>query len=486
MNARLVRHVVYPLHERWFGRETFRLLRQLDESQWWPRERIRELQAGKLRRLFLHAAESNTYFAQAFGDSGIDPRVDEPFAVLSALPTLTRDKILANTGAFMSAAPGNRVRRMSTGGSTGEPLTFLVSRTREAFDKAARMRAHRWFGVHPGDREMYVWGAPIEYRRQDRWRTLRDRLLNDALISAFDLAPGRGDDYSRRLERFNPVCLFGYPSSMATLCDLIDDAGLRPRLPVLRAVFTTGELLDAGQRERLRSFFGVPVADGYGGRDSGSCAHECPAGRMHITAEHVILEIIDDAGRPLPTGETGEIAVTNLDNLATPFIRYRTGDVGRLSDEPCPCGRTLDVMDVVQGRRTDHLVTVDGRLRHALALIYLLRDAPGVRKFQVHQRHDRSVEVRVVAGASFDDVARRRLTIGVQGCVGDGVPISIRDVPQIDAQQSGKFRCVVSDAVGGWDCPVDGRNGRDSWSSDDTMAKSSNRVGAAEFAVQTP
>jgi phenylacetate-CoA ligase len=277
------------------------------------------------------------------------------------------------------------------------------------------------------------------------------------------------------LERFDPVCLFGYASSMATLCDLMDDAGWRPRLPALRAVFTTGEVLDAGQRERLRSFFGVPVADGYGGRDSGSCAHECPAGRMHITAEHVILEIVNDAGRPLPTGATGEIAITNLDNWATPFIRYRTGDVGRLSDEPCPCGRMLEVMDVVQGRRTDHLVTADGRLRHALSLIYLLRDAPGVRKFQVRQRADRSVDVRVVAGASFDGGARRRLSIGVRNCVGDGVPITIREVPRIEAHPSGKFRCVVSDAVGTWDAR----------SLDGSATQVPERVGVGEFAAAT-
>lgn len=459
MNATLVRHVVYPFHELLMGRRTFRLLRQLDQSQWWSRERLRALQAGKLRRLLVHAMGSSARFAGVFRDAGINPHGDDPFAAWSALPTLTRDEIQANSSEVLCAPFGSGVRRMSTGGSTGEPLAFLVDRARGAFDKAARMRAHRWFGIQPGDREMYVWGAPIGNHRQDRLRMIRDRLLNDALISAFDLAPGEGRKYSRTLEEFRPVCLFGYPSSLAVLCELMDDAESRPRLPALRAVFTTGEVLDDGTRRRLQSFFGVPVADGYGGRDTGSCAHECPAGRMHVTAEHVLMEIVDETGRSLPPGESGEITVTNLDNHATPFVRYRTGDIGRLSHGRCPCGRTLEVLDVVEGRRTDHLVTTDGTLRHALSLIYLLRETPGVRKFQVRQLRDRSVAVHVVADAAFDGAAERNVLHDVRECVGAGVAIAVYRVPGIEALPSGKFRCVMSEAASGTTAGADRESG---------------------------
>ena len=112
----------------------------------------------------------------------------------------------------------------------------------------------------------------------------------------------------------------------------------------LKAIFCTGEVLYDHQRELISETFGVPVANGYGARDAGFIAHECPAGKMHIAAEHVIVEILDESGQSVPKGEVGEIVITNLDGYAMPFIRYKTGDLGALADEQCPCGRGLPLM----------------------------------------------------------------------------------------------------------------------------------------------
>lgn len=97
--------------------------------------------------------------------------------------------------------------------------------------------------------------------------------------------------------------------------------------------FCTSERLYDHQREAISSAFACPVANGYGGRDAGFIAHECPAGGMHITAEDIIVEIIDENGSIQPTGIAGEIVVTHLATSDFPFIRYRTGDVGSLSTE---------------------------------------------------------------------------------------------------------------------------------------------------------
>ncbi|MCH7527590.1 MAG: phenylacetate--CoA ligase family protein [Planctomycetes bacterium] len=335
---------------------------------------------------------------------------------------------------------------MSTGGSTGEPLTIYVDRTREAYDKASRMRTHRWFGVEPGDREVYLWGAPIDNRRQDRLRSVRDVLLNDLLLSAFDLSPKTMREYLRRMEAFDPVCVFGYPSSLVELCRFAIREGMQQNLPALRAVFVTGEVLDGQQRATLSSFFKVPIADGYGGRDFGFCAHQCAKGRMHITSEHLVVEIVDAEGHPVPTGRSGEIVVTNLDNFATPLIRYATGDIGRRLDDLCPCGRGLEVMDVVAGRQTDHLVAADGTLRHALSLIYLMRETEGISRFQIRQHRDRSVAVNIVPAPSFDEAQRERVLRGIRANLGDSIEARLNLVDSLDAQPSGKFRYVVSEA----------------------------------------
>ncbi len=191
----------------------------------------------------------------------------------------------------------------------------------------------------------------------------------------------------------------------------------------------------------------MPVADGYGGRDSRFCAHQCQRGHMHVTSEHIVMEIVDHNERSLPLGQAGEIVITNLDNFATPFIRYRTGDIGRLLDVSCPCGRSLEVMDVVAGRQTDHLIASDGSMRHALSLIYLMRETKGVDQFQIHQKRDRSIDVHVVAPAGLGDKSRNRILRGVRDCLGESLHATLRIVPQVDLQPSGKFRHVISEAA---------------------------------------
>src|SRR5690606_20877692 len=97
-------------------------------------------------------------------------------------------------------------------------------------------------------------------------------------------------------------------------------AGIVMRDLGIRVAFVTSERLYDDQRRQISDTFGCPVANGYGGRDAGFIAHECPAGGMHITAEDVIVEILDSQGHPLPNGEAGEIVVTHLASRDFPFI----------------------------------------------------------------------------------------------------------------------------------------------------------------------
>src|SRR5690606_14972011 len=128
----------------------------------------------------------------------------------------------------------------------------------------------------------------------------------------------------------------------------------------VKVVFVTSEMLYPHERNIISQSFQCPVANGYGARDAGFIAHECPAGSMHISAEDIIVELLDDNGQPVAAGQSGEIVVTHLATPGFPFIRYRTGDMAQLASQPCSCGRGLPVLANVQGRRRDFLVTTAG------------------------------------------------------------------------------------------------------------------------------
>jgi phenylacetate-CoA ligase len=186
------------------------------------------------------------------------------------------------------------------------------------------------------------------------------------------------------------------------------------------------------------------VANGYGGRDAGFIAHACPEGNMHITAEDIIVEIVDPEGRALPAGETGEIVVTHLATSDYPFIRYRTGDIGALSDVRCPCGRSLPLLQSIEGRSTDFVIAEDGTVMHGLALIYIVRDIPGVASFKIIQESLELTRFLLVTTAEFDPACIADIEQAARRRLGAGVRVAVEQVPEIPAEASGKFRYVVS------------------------------------------
>ncbi|MGH8259234.1 MAG: phenylacetate--CoA ligase family protein, partial [Steroidobacteraceae bacterium] len=205
------------------------------------------------------------------------------------------------------------------------------------------------------------------------------------------------------------------------------------------------------QRHVIEAVFGAPVANGYGARDAGFIAHQCPSGSLHIGSEHVVVELVDEEGSAVTPGETGEIVVTHLATGAFPFIRYRTGDMAVQSQQACPCGRGLPVLERVLGRSTDFVCTRAGSVMHALALIYEVRGQAGVRGFKFVQAEDLSIELQVVAGAEFTADVEARTLAGLQRRVGADTPVRIARVAHIPPDRSGKHRYVVSRAVG---CPA--------------------------------
>lgn len=212
----------------------------------------------------------------------------------------------------------------------------------------------------------------------------------------------------------------------------------------IRVAFVTSERLYDDQRAAIARVFGCPVANGYGGRDAGFLAHECPSGSLHLTAEDIVVEIVDPAGTPLPPGQAGEIVVTHLATWDFPFVRYRTGDVGILSGAACACGRGLPVLASVEGRSTDFVLTAEGSVMHGLGLIYVLRELPQVAAFRIVQETRLLTRVHVVPASGFDETTRQSIVLGIRKRLGDAVQVEVDVVGAIAPEKSGKFRYVVS------------------------------------------
>ena len=439
----LASRVLFPLQERMKKHTSPALLRAMEGSQWWPARRLDELRIARLCALLEHAGSHVPYYRDLFARLDFDPRTVTRLEDLRALPLLDKSTIRANTER-MKSEQAVGLARFNTGGSSGEPLIFFIGVERVSHDVAAKWRATRWWNVDIGDPEIVVWGSPVELGAQDRVRAIRDKVLRTELLPAFEMSEAKLDTFVARIRAKRPRMLFGYPSSISLIAQHARKRGIRMDDLGIRVVFVTSERLYDHQRATIETTFGCGVANGYGGRDAGFLAHQCPAGGMHITAEDVIIEIIDGDGNPLPAGESGEIVVTHLATRDFPFIRYRTGDVGVLDDRQCACGRTLPLLKEVQGRSTDFVIAADGTVMHGLALIYVLRDLPAVRAFKIVQHTRERVEIMVVGGDGFSEATEASIRSGIGRRLGAGVDVDVRRVDEIPAEKSGKHRYVVS------------------------------------------
>jgi phenylacetate-CoA ligase len=252
--------------------------------------------------------------------------------------------------------------------------------------------------------------------------------------------------YEKFIRRYRPQKIFAYSSALYLMARYLNRKNWQPERGWPRVVFTTAEPLHDFQRRMIESVFGCPASMEYGSREAGLIANECPAGGFHVSAEAVMVEVLQESSQGT---EMGEIVVTNLHSWAMPIIRYRTQDICKgLMEEPCRCGRELPRLASVDGRRSDFLVTPRGRVIHGQAAAYLLRETESVREsireFQIIQDTVDSLMVKVVPADSFSPLISSIISECLLRLFDTHVRITIEVVEKIDRLASGKRRDVIS------------------------------------------
>lgn len=446
MYTRLASSVLFPVHERLKGHHSVAMRHQLELSQWLDPNSLEALQHRRLREFLINIGQRVPYYRELFRAVGFDPGALTTTRDLQVLPLLTKSDIRQH-GDRLKAEGHGPLAPYNTGGSSGQPLTFYIGKNRKSHDVAAKWRATRWWGVDIGDTEAVIWGSPIEHGVQDRVRQLRDRLMRSTLLPAFEMSEQKLDDFVSWIRRRRPRMLFGYPSALAYIARHAEKRGIDLSCSGVKVAFVTSERLYEDQRVAIERCFGCPVANGYGSRDAGFIAHECPARGMHISAEDIVVEILGADGEPAAPGAIGEIVVTNLATEDFPFLRYRTGDIGAIGAGSCSCGRGLPLLTSLQGRSTDFVVAADGTVMHGLALIYVLRSVPGIEGFKVTQETRTLIRVDIVPVSQLEASQTASIVQGFKQRLGESVDVQVKSVEAIAPEASGKYRYIVSRAI---------------------------------------
>lgn len=424
-----------------------RRLREWQESGRSSRERLLEIQQDRLHGLAARARRHVPHYAklalpeprrEADPQRGIE-------GMLAAFPVLEKADYRAEPESFIAAdIPPRRLLKGKTSGTTGTALPLWYTSEALAEEYAAVWRLRTSVGIGLFDPHFSFGGqllVPMAQTRPPFWRT--NAWSRQTLFSLYHMTRANLPHYIDALHSIPAAYVQGYPSSLHLLGRAMLDAGRPLPSGKLRAIFTSSESLLAFQRETIERAFAAPIFDRYGTSEFAVSMTACREGRLHVDMEFGIVEVeIEEESEHFVRGP---LLVTGFANDATPFIRYRIGDVGTRAKRPCPCGRPGDVFLDVDGRIEDYVVTPDGRWIGRLDHIF--KEQLDVAEAQIVQETAEAIEVRIVPRPSFDARAEAGLLKEIRSRVGDQIRIELVRLQEIPREPNGKFRAVKS-AVG--------------------------------------
>lgn len=446
----LFQRMLYPGWESGIRRRpTLGHLKRLERTQWCSLDELHGLQVAELRKLLAHVWRNVPHYASRFQQAGLEPGNVKRIEDLKKLPLLTRTAAAEHFAARKStAAPLPEIDK-ATSGTTGNPLTFAYDLGSEYWRQATKLRGYGWAGYRLGDRSLHFWGSPpiAPAPLVHRFKVSVDRAIRrEHYLDCTDRSEEALARVVGEIRALRPSVVVCYAQAGAALARHVNENKSRDwdDIPVIAAA----ERLFPTDRAALAEAFGPGIFETYGSREVMLIAAECEAHQgLHVSMENLIVEVVvrDVNGeRPAGPGELGEVVVTDLHNFGAPFIRYLTGDsaVERTPDR-CTCGRSLTRLELVEGRTVDTLRDGAGRAISGLFFNVLFAEmADKVRQFQVVQRRDRAIDLKIVPTSSFDDAQQEFVRAHCNKHI-PGVPLRFEIVTELNPDRGGKLRVVV-------------------------------------------
>lgn len=434
----LNRHLVQPLIAAKRRSRHLRNYRFLAKSQFDSPEAVRARQLAMLKAQLRHAYATVPFYRRTWATAGVHPDDVKSLDDLRHFPVVTKTDIRKHAAEMLSEVyRGAKLRTKTTSGSTGVPLVIKLDERGAQWKAGCTLRADEWSGWRLGQRVAKVWGNP-EYRHFGLKGRLTNHFVDRAIyLDTIGLTEERIREFVAAVRRHRPGLVFGHAHSLYMLACVLNKSGVTDIRP--NGCISTAMPLHDYQRKAIEQALGVPVTNRYGCEEVSLIACQCERHKgLHVAAESVYVEVKG-------AGSTGPLLVTDLVNFAMPLIRYQIGDVATLSDTPCGCGRGLPVLEKVEGRDADYVVTPSGSLISGISLTenfaVLIKGAAQVQIIQETVTH---LRVRMVRDPIFDAESERQIRQLVLTTFGPTMTYDLEFVDLIPQEPSGKYRFCVS------------------------------------------
>ena len=441
------RYVIVPLWAKWEGSQYLQYYKAQKSFQYLDREKIEAIQFENVKKIVKHAYNNCPFYKDLYNALGVHPNDIKTWTDFSGIPILTKKMVRENLNRMIARnIPQDKLISGKTSGSTGKPLNFFIDEESTQKQRAAILLTNEWSGYHLGAKTFSMFGRSTSDVKESEWRAyLRKKLLDRSHnLSTLDLTEESMMYFYKLLKKTSRPFIYGYAHTLFLFAkfleemDLMDiDAG---------GIISGGMVLHNWQREKVESVFHCKVINRYGCEELGLIACECNRQEgLHVNSYSKYVEILDNKGKPARPGQIGNLIITELTNYGMPFIRYKIEDMAVASEKVCSCGRTLPLIERIEGRESDFITTPDGKMISGISLTDNFgANIPGVTQLQIVQDKLDHITVRIVKDPNFtlDSVA----IIGklCREFFGDKMNFDNEFLEEIPLESSGKIRFVVS------------------------------------------
>jgi phenylacetate-CoA ligase len=373
------------------------------------------------------------------------------------LPVLRREELQVIGAGLTSAMQDGPVRVLPTSGTTGTVVRTYQDQASWDWYQAQIRFFYQWAGLSVGTPHFYLWGTPRDftYQSTSHWKSVCHALWMQHIqcqhvMNCRTMSEDRMAAYIRQINAHPGIRhLSAYTHELYQLACFSLDHNLPIRHSFQGILVTTARLTEP-MRQTIEVVFHCPVQSRYGSREFGDLACECHfQNGYHINPFYAYVEVVDEAGQPLPYGEVGRIVVTSLKNAYMPLIRYEIGDMGVMREPAyCRCGRSWPTLESIAGRIHESILLPDGATVGSVFINYALEYLNDVRCYQLHQVDATTLEVQFVSmlsnyvdthpeGIAF---AKKRL----EEVTHFQMTIRFRQVETLQRSSSGKTPLIVS------------------------------------------
>ena len=401
-------------------------------------------QQKQLQALVTHSYNSVPYYKSSFKAHGVTPeklKNIEPGA-LSILPILLKEDLRKfGSTALISLEREGKGSFFSSSGSTGTPVKILYSHAmHQRWFAIFESRIRNWAGVSSFVPRGMIGGRRIIADAKNTPPFYRYNYFEKQVyFSAYHINASNAANYLEGIKKHKVEYMTGYAMSNFFLARFFRENNLEA--PALKAVLTSSEKLTDEMRQMFKVVYDCNTFDSWGSVEACGIVSECEQGKLHVSPDAAVIEILDDDLQPVPAGIPGDVYCTGLLNYDQPLIRYKIGDRMVWSDEPCTCGRRMPVIKEIVGRTEDVVIGKDGREMVRFHSVFY--GIEKIKKSQVVQEERGQIHVKVVAENALNNHEKELIQQRIASQLGE-MEISIEETSDIPLNRNGKFQAVIS------------------------------------------